>query len=104
MTDVMPTARMAALGEGRYALEGELRFSTVSGIDDLSKAFFTRGADVEIDLAGVTRCDSAALALLLEWTGRAQRGGATLRFRNLPASLLAIAAISEVEDLLPGAD
>jgi phospholipid transport system transporter-binding protein len=96
-------ARLAALGDGRYALEGELLFHSVTKLDRAARKAFVGQAVVEIDLAGVTRCDSAALALLLEWVGRAQRAGTTLRYRSLPAALLSIAAISEVEELLPRA-
>ena len=78
-------------------------FRTVTPLDRAARKPFAKLKDVEVDLAGVTRCDSAALALLLEWAGRAQRSGSVLRYRNLPAALLAIAAISEVEDLLPRA-
>ena len=98
-----PTARFSALGEGRFAVEGELLFRTVTALDRVARKAFTGNSAVEVDLAGVTRCDSAALALLLEWAGRAQRGGTTLRYRSLPSALLTIAAISEVEELLPRA-
>lgn len=103
MTQAAPVAKLAELGAGRFALEGELVFRTVTALDRAARKAFKGLAEVEVDLAGVTRCDSAALALLLEWTGRARRDSAALRYRSLPASLLAIAAISEVEDLLPKA-
>lgn len=103
MTTVAPAARLAELGAGRFALEGELVFRTVTALDRAARKAFAGVKDVEVDLAGVTRCDSAALALLLEWAGRARRSGSALRYRGLPDALLAIAAISEVEDLLPRA-
>ena len=96
-------ARLAVLGDGRFALEGELLFRSVTKLDRAARKAFAEQAVVEVDLAGVTRCDSAALALLLEWAGRARRAGTTLRYRSLPAALLSIAAISEVEELLPRA-
>ena len=54
-------------------------------------------------MAGVTRCDSAAVALLLEWVRLAESRGARIAFRSLPRALEAIASISDVEDLLPRA-
>jgi len=45
-------------------------------------------------------CDSAGLAVLLDWLGAAKRRGRTLRYTHLPADLTALARISEVEDLL----
>ena len=98
-----PAARLAALGEGRFAVEGELLFRSVTKLDRAARKAFAGNAALEVDLAGVTRCDSAALALLLEWAGRARRSGTTLRYRSLPSALLTIAAISEVEELLPRA-
>ena len=103
MTKLVSAARLAELSAGRFALEGELVFSTVTALDQAARRAFAGVADVEVDLSGVTRCDSAALALLLEWAGRARRAGTALRYRSLPATLLSIAAISEVEALLPRA-
>jgi len=98
-----PKATLTERAAGRYALEGELGFRTVTRLDREARRAFADQRELEVDLAGVTRCDSAALALLLEWVGRAHRAGVALRFRNLPSALLSIAAISEVEDLLPRA-
>lgn len=103
MTGAAPVVKLAVLGPGRFALEGELVFRTVTALDRAARRAFKGVAEVEVDLAAVTRCDSAALALLLEWTGRARRDGTVLRFRSLPGALHAIAAISEVEGLLPRA-
>lgn len=103
MKPAAPVAKLAELGAGRFALEGELVFRTVTALDRAAHRAFKGAKELEVDLAGVTRCDSAALALLLEWAGRARRSGTVLRYRSLPAALLAIAAISEVEDLLPRA-
>lgn len=103
MKTAAPTARLTEAGDGRYALEGELVFGTVTALDRRARKAFAKTKSLEVDLAGVTRCDSAALALLLEWAGRARRDGRELRYRSLPSALLAIAAISEVEGLLPRA-
>ena len=83
----------------RYAGDIGIRGDRIVRIGELAGA---SGA-IEIDLAGVTRCDSAAVALLLEWVRVAERRGARLAFRNLPASLAAIASISDVDQLLPRA-
>ena len=54
----------------------------------------------EIDLAQLTVLDSAAVATLLAWQRAAQQCGTALRFKNLPASLLSLAALYGVADLL----
>jgi phospholipid transport system transporter-binding protein len=53
-----------------------------------------------IDLAEVTGVDSSGVALMLEWVEWAREHGASLRFRNIPESLMRIARLSRVEALL----
>lgn len=96
----MAEARLQSQGEGRYSLSGEVAFSNVSALRQRSLSLFTRG-ELELDLAGVERADSAALALLLEWMRQGRAVGYTIRYRNLPAQLLAIARASDLEELLP---
>lgn len=53
-----------------------------------------------IDLSGVTRVDSAGLALLLELQARSVALGKTIPFQNPPANLEVLARLSQVESLL----
>ncbi len=53
-----------------------------------------------IDCGGVKRADSAGLAVLLDWLAWGRRRSRPVSLQNLPASLLAIARISEVDELL----
>lgn len=91
-------------GKARFQLAGELGFDTVARLLHAGERAFAPHPAVEVDMAGVTRCDSAAVALLLEWVRQAEARGARLAFRNLPGSIHAIASISDVEQLLPRAD
>jgi phospholipid transport system transporter-binding protein len=88
-------------GGGRFALAGELGFDTVTRLLAAGTKAFAPHPAIELDMKGVTRCDSAAVALLLEWVRLTEARGATIAFRDLPASIHAIASISQVEDLLP---
>jgi phospholipid transport system transporter-binding protein len=56
--------------------------------------------ELEADCSGIAVSDSAGLTVLLDWLGHAKREGRSLRFANLPAGVLAIARISEVDELL----
>jgi phospholipid transport system transporter-binding protein len=47
----------------------------------------------EIDLAQLTVVDSAAVATLVAWKRAAAARGATLSFRNTPASLVSLASL-----------
>jgi phospholipid transport system transporter-binding protein len=53
------------------------------------------------DLAAVTEMDSSCLAVVFGWTRAANAAGKSLRLLNLPQSLLSLAAVYGVADLLP---
>jgi phospholipid transport system transporter-binding protein len=90
---------------GRIVVRGELTFATARDARQLGVMVFegSRAERMVVDCTGVTRGDSAGLAVLLDWLawGRRRKRGVTLE--NLPASLLAIARISEVDGLLTAA-
>lgn len=88
------------VGGGRFAVSGVLGFATVKNILAASKAAFADHAVLKIDLSGVTHSDSAGLALLLEWINWAKHYRREIRYFEVPKSILAIARISEVTDLL----
>jgi phospholipid transport system transporter-binding protein len=95
---------LQALGEGRFSVGGSLDAVSVIDIFEAGKKQFAGLRQVEIDLAGVTDADSSGLALLLEWLRLARIHDQTLRFRNLPPQISALARISEVDDLFGLAD
>ena len=53
-----------------------------------------------LDLAAVTRMDSAGLALLLQWKRMAHAAGRPLRFSALPEQARNLAAVFGVADLI----
>lgn len=92
--------RLEPRGPGRFALVGCAGFASARGLLEDGTRQFAGQAVVEVDLAGVSSVDSAGLALLLCWLADARRDGRRLGFTNLPAQLVAIARISDVEPLL----
>ena len=88
------------LGEGRFALSGEMNFDTAEKILRASEVPFEEHTQLEIDLSEVTDCDSAGLALLLEWVTWANHSVREIRFTDIPETVLAIARTTEVEPLL----
>jgi phospholipid transport system transporter-binding protein len=90
-------------GDGRFALRRELTFATVSELLAESEPLFSAHSSVTIDMRDVPETDSAGLALLVEWLSLAQRDGRELRYENLPAQILTMARISEVDDLIGAA-
>jgi phospholipid transport system transporter-binding protein len=51
-------------------------------------------------LSRVTEADSAGLAVLVEWLATARVRGAKIRYQCIPAQILAVARISDLESLL----
>ncbi|MFP4132090.1 MAG: STAS domain-containing protein [Thiohalospira sp.] len=85
--------RLEATEQG-YRLSGPLTFATVP---ELARMEAPGG---EVDLGGVTRADSAGLALLLDWLAGARRSAIPLEFHHLPAQLDAIARVSGIVEVL----
>ena len=80
-------------------VSGDLTLGTVAGLYEQSRKILP--GDIEtVDLAGVSRIDSAGLALLLEWQAAAHRNSRPLAFRDAPEDLLRLAALSEATRLL----
>jgi len=95
------TARIEAAGPGVFRVSGVLDFASVGRLEAAARPLLSGAADAVVDLGGVERANSAALALLLEWVDQARRARRRLRFQGVPAGVLEIAKVSNVADLLP---
>lgn len=96
----MPGFAIERLAPDRLRAAGELGFATAAhalraGIEQIG-----RDGDQVIDLSGVTSGDSAGVAVLVEWVSASAALGIGLRYENVPPQMLAIARISDLEDLL----
>jgi phospholipid transport system transporter-binding protein len=89
-------------GDGRIAVVGELTFATAREARQAGlQVFEASGARVfTLDCSSVSRADSAGLAVLLDWLAWGRRHSRPVKLENLPESLIAIARISEVDELL----
>jgi phospholipid transport system transporter-binding protein len=94
------TARIEALGAGRFRVSGVLNARTVVDLLKHSRERFAGVTRIEVDLGAVAESDSAGLALLLEWLRMARQAGLQIHYANMPAQISALARISEVDDLL----
>jgi phospholipid transport system transporter-binding protein len=84
-----------------HAITGELSFANVVAALDAARAALNDGqGPFEIDLGGVTRADSAALALLLEMARQARSRGRELRCLGAPEQLRRLAGFFGVTDVL----
>ncbi len=91
---------------GAFQISGELSFNTVTALLLESKMtlFDTASERLDLELSGVSRADSAGLALLIQWMRMAREHNKEIRFHHLPEQLLAIARAGELEPLLPVAE
>lgn len=99
----MAMASIEAQADGRAVLAGELQLGTVAALLDQGARLIAADRATVIDLAAVTAGDSAGLALLIEWLSIARGQGRPLRYEHVPAQLLQLARLSEVEELLTAA-
>ena len=96
----MSRFKLEDLGEGRFALSGDMTFDTAERILMASEEPFEQHTRIEVDLSGVENSDSAGLALLLEWITWANHTVREIRYKAMPERVLAIAKTTEVEPLL----
>ena len=84
------------------AASGPLDFATAAAALRAGLGLMTGDRAWSIDLSGVTAGDSAGLAVLVEWISAARERGTSVRYESVPAQILAIARISDLEELLLG--
>lgn len=87
---------------GRFAARGALNFANarMARSEGLHALKTSSARDLEVDCSGITHSDSAGLAVLLDWMAIMKKEGRPLCFANLPSSLLAVARISGVDEML----
>jgi phospholipid transport system transporter-binding protein len=92
--------RFEDLGDGKFALHGDLTYATVARALYLSKDLFGDHATIELDMSDIGAADSAGLGVLLEWVNWAKNFVREIRYISIPPQIMAIAQISEVDDML----
>lgn len=83
-----------------FAPAGELTMVSAPAVLEDGRRL-ARAGDLVVDFAGVTVADSAALALLLDWMRCARAAGNRLAVRGLPAAMASLAALYDIDALLP---
>ncbi len=78
--------------EGVIAIAGDLLFSSIMSVrQELEARLKSASGKVILDLAGVSRADSSALALWLTCLRMGERQGFELSLRNIPQGMESIA-------------
>lgn len=96
----MAKAVLVDNGSGNWLLQGELGFDSVSSVLRHAGANMLGSGRLEVDLTGVTRADSAGLALLVEWLRESEKTGNEITFINVPPQLLSIARVCGLDEIL----
>lgn len=96
----MTAFRIEPAGDGRLAALGELDFATAAAALEAGLALIGAQRAWTMDLSGITAGDSAGLAVLVEWVSAARARGSSVRYEAVPGQILAIARISDLEELL----
>jgi phospholipid transport system transporter-binding protein len=78
----------------------EIGMANAAAIAALGRAAIERG-DGRFDLSAVARCDSSAVAVLLEWQRAARARGLQLEVVAAPPAIASLAEVYGVESLLP---
>lgn len=80
-------------------LSGDLTLQTVGKL--AATPLYDQHPVRVIDLAGVGRVDSAAVALFLHWLRQTAHKPCRFTLINVPAKLYSLAALYDVADMLP---
>lgn len=89
---------MIEIDHERMLISGPLTLHTVGEI--ATTPFSDTQAVRVIDLGGVEKVDSAAVALLLHWVRQAEKTQSRLSFVNVPKDLHSLATLYDVADIL----
>ena len=81
-------------------VSGALTFANAAEALEALSAAVARGGRHTLDLAGVTRSDSAGLACVLAVLAKAAEQGRKLTVRNIPEGMHLLASVCEVESLM----
>lgn len=95
----MPDATIT-VHQGSLCVIGAMTCDTATALLKAGVAAAT-DSPVLFDLSGVAAVDSAALAILFGWQRQLLAQGKTMAVHNPPASLISLAAVYGVADLLP---
>ncbi|HAJ91291.1 MAG TPA: anti-anti-sigma factor [Gammaproteobacteria bacterium] len=96
----MAEPQLVENGDGSWLLQGELDFASVPSVLKHAGVNMLGKEQITVDLKGVTRADSAGLALLVEWLRESESAGNSIKFVNVPAQLLSIARVCGLEEIL----
>lgn len=106
MTSARPVLQWNASRPERATLSGAVNSDTAGDLLEAGRGWLATlpaGTSAELELSAVGRCDSAALALLLDWVRAAAAADCSLIIRHVPAALQAMLPLLGLDVLLQSA-
>ncbi|MEE9321852.1 MAG: STAS domain-containing protein [Granulosicoccus sp.] len=82
------------------SIAGVLDFTTAREVLEAVAPAIRETASLTVDLGAVSSCNSAALALMIEWLGLARRNKHIVRFQSVPDGLRQLAVVCQVDSLI----
>ena len=98
----MAAFQIRTTSPGRLEAQGAICYDGAAQALKAGLDLIPRGQPCTIDLSRVTEADSAGLAVLVEWLATARKRKSSIRYEGIPAQILAVARISDLDDLLVG--
>ena len=94
---------MIEQAEGRLRVTAPMLIANARALLEAGYPLLNSGAAGELllDLAGVTELDSSSLGTLFAWQRKAAKFGVQLRIAHPPASMISLAELYGVSELLP---
>ena len=86
--------------DGSVALSGPLTAATVPEVWEAGQALLGKTSDILLDLGGVSRCDSAGVALVVNWIAAGRSSGGAVSVRDVPEQMRAILEVSDLSELI----
>jgi ABC-type transporter Mla MlaB component len=82
------------------AIKGDLKFSTITALCKQLPTVFVCDANVTVNLAQVSVCDSASLVLLLSIIERYRATDFTVSFSHIPNAILTLIRVYNLQTLI----
>jgi len=83
-----------------FEVTGDMTFERATAVFDAINLSIIDYDEITINLAAVERSDSAALAIMLEWTNQAQKNQKKVYFSNVPNQLMRLIELTHLDKIL----
>lgn len=91
---------MIICDDEKMIVQGPVTIDNVVDMTERGKTLFDRPRRV-VDLKEITRVDSSAISMMLEWLRTARHQGCQLQFTNLPSNLESLVQLYGIAEMIP---